>query len=106
MRLGVLFFVLLLAGCTASVNEPVISSPDIVIESFSFVPESLNVSVGGSVTWLNSDGAVHTIVADDGSFSSGVLNDGDSYSFTFNSPGTVSYHCSVHPSMRGVIVVD
>ncbi|HLE06242.1 MAG TPA: plastocyanin/azurin family copper-binding protein [Candidatus Nanoarchaeia archaeon] len=106
MRFGFLFLIFLVAGCTGKPSVDVNTSPDVVIQGFSFVPETLDVSVGDSVVWLNNNSAVHTIVADDGSFSSGVLNNGGFYSFTFTVPGIYEYHCSVHPSMRGVIIVD
>jgi len=81
----------------------------ISIKNFAFDPSSLTVKTGTVVTWLNQDGAPHTIVSDTGSpatFSSDSLSTGASYKFTFTQPGTYTYHCSIHPSMKGTIIVQ
>ena len=43
------------------------------------------------------------MTADDGSFDSGVLNPGDTYMVAFDGQGTITYHCAIHPEMRGSI---
>ncbi len=48
----------------------------------------------------------HTIVADDGSFSSGSLAKGATYSQTFSTKGTYKYHCGIHPTMTATIIVE
>jgi plastocyanin len=81
----------------------------IAIKNFAFDPSSLTVKSGTVVTWVNQDGAPHTIVSDSGSpaaFSSDSLSTGASYKFTFTLPGTYTYHCSIHPSMKGTIIVQ
>ncbi len=75
------------------------------ISGFAFSPQNATVKVGTQVTWTNKDSAPHNIKADDGSFDSGPLNQGASFTFQFNTPGTFSYICTVHPSMQGTIVV-
>jgi len=72
-----------------------------------FNPSTITVVIGinNTVIWNNDDSAPHTVTANDGSFSSGNLNPGDSYTFTFTTPGTYSYHCSYHPWMKGTVVV-
>jgi plastocyanin len=58
------------------------------------------------VTWTNLDSmAPHTVTADDGSWGSGTLGQGATYSHVFTSPGTYTYHCAVHPYMTGTVVV-
>ena len=64
------------------------------IASFSFQPASLTVSVGTTVTWTNNDSASHTVTADDGSFKSGTLGKGETFSQTFATAGTFAYHCA------------
>jgi plastocyanin len=69
----------------------------------------LTVKTGTVVTWVNQDGVSHTITSDTGSpvaFSSDSLSNGASYTFTFTLPGTYTYHCSIHPSMKGTIIVQ
>jgi plastocyanin len=67
----------------------------------------LSISAGITVQWNNSDTMAHTVTADDGSFDSGPLNPGQSFSHTFNAPGTFPYHCTIHgkTSMSGVVQV-
>ena len=104
------------AGCSSSQTPPANAAPTssaaggntVVIKNFAFDPSSLTVKSGAVVKWTNQDGASHTIVSDTGSpvaFSSDSLASGASYSFTFTQPGTYTYHCSVHPSMKGTIIV-
>ena len=75
------------------------------IKSFSFQPDVLKVKVGAKTTWTNDDAVAHTVTADTNSFASGNLQPGGSFSFTFTRPGTYAYHCSIHPSMHGSVVV-
>ena len=75
------------------------------IGNFAFAPPILNIAAGTQVTWTNQDGAAHTVVADDASFSSSSLQVKQTFSQTFSTPGTYSYHCSIHPFMQGKIVV-
>jgi plastocyanin len=59
------------------------------------------------VTWTNSDAAPHTATAQDReALQSGTLNQGDSYSQTFDQPGTFEYFCEFHSNMKGTIVVQ
>jgi plastocyanin len=81
--------------------------PTIPIDNFLFSPKTLTIPLGASVTWINRDGDVHTVAADDTpqTFKSAGLDTDDKFSFTFTKPGTYSYHCSVHPHMTGKIIV-
>jgi plastocyanin len=78
---------------------------EIVLKDFSFQPANMEVKVGTKVTWRNEDTAQHTVTSDDGAFTSPALDSGATYSFTFASAGTFKYHCSIHPSMVGQVVV-
>ena len=64
----------------------------------------LVVKAGTQVTWVNRDNTQHTTTSNSGLWDSGILNPGQSFSFTFNTPGTYSYICNVHP-MTGVVIV-
>ena len=70
-----------------------------------FDPPDAAVEPGSTITWTNDGALPHTVTADDGSFDSGVLNPGDSYTVAFNGQGTVTYHCAIHPEMRGSVTV-
>lgn len=82
------------------------SGTAVEIKGFAFGPDTLNVKQGSSVTFTNNDSAPHTATADDGSFDTGNLNQGDSKSVSFSAPGTIAYTCSIHPFMHGTIVVQ
>lgn len=75
---------------------------------FQFVPSTVTINVGDSVTWTNNANDAHTATADDGSFDSGTMNPGATFTETFNTPGTIAYHCTFHQSlgMVGTIVVN
>lgn len=74
------------------------------ISNFAFSPDTVDVAVGDTVTWTNDDSVAHTVVGD-GGIQSGDLAQGDTYSKKFDSAGTFSYRCSIHPSMTGTVVV-
>ena len=76
------------------------------IANFAFGPPTITVHAGTAVTWTNSDDDPHTVVADAGAFKSKALDTGDTFTQTFSTPGTYSYHCSLHPYMVGKVVVQ
>jgi plastocyanin len=80
---------------------------EVKIDDYSFSPGALTVPLGTTVTWVNHDETVHTVVAGDNprSFRSAGLDTDDKFSFTFNKAGTYAYFCSVHPHMTGKIIV-
>jgi len=77
----------------------------VTIEGGSFSPEVITIKAGGEVVWKNKDAAVHTVTADDGSFDSGALNQGDEFKRKFLSAGTITYSCDNHAWMKGKIEV-
>jgi len=70
-----------------------------------FGPRRIEIPVGGSITWTNNDPLVHTITADDGSWDSGPIEPGKTWTHTFTQPGEYAFHCTPHPFMKAVIVV-
>ncbi len=72
-----------------------------------YSPPTITVVIGknNTVTWVNNDDAPHTVTATDGSFNSGNLNAGQSWSYTFTAPGTYTYYCSYHSWMKGTVIV-
>ncbi|MBV9486522.1 MAG: cupredoxin family copper-binding protein [Frankiaceae bacterium] len=88
------------SGSTASGNT-------VTIQSFQFHPATLTVKAGTKVTFTNEDGTPHTATANPGSsFDSGSLSKGQSFTFTFSKPGTYTYICNFHQTMKGTIVVQ
>jgi plastocyanin len=78
---------------------------DVAIEGFTFAPTDLVVSAGDEVTWTNEDPAPHTVTAEDGSFDSGTLEPGQTFSVGLEGNGPVTYRCQIHPDMVGTITV-
>ncbi len=78
----------------------------VTIQNFAFSPATITVKAGDSVTWTNQDSAGHSATADDNSFDTGVLPQGQSKSITFSKAGTYTYHCSVHPNMKATVIVQ
>ncbi len=80
---------------------------NIEISGFAFSPSDLTIQVGDTVIWTNKDSVSHTITSDGGTElgSSNFGKDG-TYSHTFNTVGTYAYHCSIHSTMKGTIVVE
>jgi uncharacterized repeat protein (TIGR01451 family) len=74
--------------------------------SWGYAPPSITIHVGDTVIWTNAGSYAHTVTADDGSFDSGQVNAGATFSMTFNTAGTYAYHCSPHPWMKGTVVVQ
>ncbi|MBV8579807.1 MAG: cupredoxin family copper-binding protein [Candidatus Eremiobacteraeota bacterium] len=70
-----------------------------------FQPASITVKAGEKVTFINDDDDAHTATADDGSWDSEGLNQGQKWVHAFTKSGTIKYHCTVHPFMHGTLVV-
>jgi len=125
---GVLILVLgaVLAGCGSSATTTTTVAPatttsgvpttvaggsggattQVVLQNIQISPTSVTIKVGDTVTWTNKDGFAHRLVGDKSEFDSGNMAGGATFSFTFKSVGTIAYHCSIHPSMTGTIIVQ
>jgi plastocyanin len=77
----------------------------VAIADFYFQPQSLAIAPGTTVTWVNHGPSQHTTTADNGAWNSGALNSGGTYAVLFNTAGTYTYHCAIHPQMVATIVV-
>ncbi|MFF7164439.1 plastocyanin/azurin family copper-binding protein [Streptomyces sp. NPDC008086] len=80
----------------------------VAMSGYAFSPATLTVTAGSTVTWTNQDTAPHDVKTTSGpaAFHSAMLNKGGSWSFTFTTPGTYAYYCTVHPNMTARIVVQ
>ena len=86
------------------------AGPSVSVQDNQFVPTTVEAQVGATITWSNDGHSAHTVTADDASFDSGVLNAGDTFTITFDAPGTYAYYCDFHggpggQGMSGTIVV-
>ncbi len=75
------------------------------LDAYGFDQPNFSVNVGDTVTWTNTGSMPHTVTAADGSFDSGPINPGDTFSFTFSAPGTYNYACTPHPWMKATVTV-
>ncbi|MDD4901679.1 MAG: cupredoxin family copper-binding protein [Patescibacteria group bacterium] len=87
----------------APITPPAVTQGQVNIQNFSFNPAEVTVAVGDTVVWTNNDSVRHQIASD--SFNSVPLPQGGSFSHTFTAAGTFDYHCAIHPSMTGKIIV-
>src|ERR1700758_5194211 len=79
---------------------------EVAIDNFSFSPNTVTLSVGGTVAWTNHDKVPHVVSSAGNQFKkSPLLKTGQSFSHIFATTGTYSYFCSIHPRMTGKIVV-
>ena len=76
------------------------------IKDFAFNPATVEIPVGTTITWTNADSVAHTATALDGAFNSENLNQGQSFSHTFDAAGSHDYVCVYHANMKGTIVVE
>lgn len=82
------------------------TSSAISIKNFAFSPAKTTVKLGTKVTWTNNDTAPHTVTIDSGDGpKSENLENGESFSYTFEKVGNFAYHCSIHPSMTATVTV-
>ncbi|MBI4187186.1 MAG: cupredoxin family copper-binding protein [Chloroflexi bacterium] len=91
---------------TAPQPTPGQAPVEVEISGFAFVPATITVAVGSTVTWTNQDSVPHTVTSDAGIFDSVRLGRDGSFSYSFAERGTFSYHCAVHPYMKAKVVVE
>ena len=96
--------VMMVVQAESSSPEPV--EHVVKITRFKFVPDSLSVKAGDTVTWINADLAPHTATANDMSFDTGELKQNESGSITFTSDQTISYFCKYHPMMKASLMLE
>jgi plastocyanin len=70
-----------------------------------FVPAAVTIAAGQKIVFINDDDDAHTVTADDQSWDSEGLNQGQQWQHAFSKAGKIAYHCTVHPFMKGTIVV-
>ena len=106
--LVLLISAMVITSCSkgSSYNSTPTTPPTAVsIVNMSFSPAALNVTLGTTVTWTNNDNMTHTVTSDSSAFDSGNLTVGSKFTKVFSVAGTYEYHCTIHPTMKGSIVV-
>ncbi len=80
-------------------------SASVNIKDYAYDPSTITIPAGTSVTWTNLDTVPHTVTSTNGKFDSGILGQGRIFNYTFSDPGTYNYYCTIHPYMKGQVVV-
>ena len=94
------------SGGTTVAGTPVsIVSQASFLTNTAYAPSPISIAAGDTITWTNNDNTAHTSAGDDGSWNSGSIAPGASFSRTFPSAGVFSYHCTIHPGMVGTVTV-
>lgn len=98
---AVVFMAIVLTASTSQAG-----TVDVDIVGFAFVPDTLIIAPGTVVRWTNSDAVQHSSTSDAPLWDSGFLNQGQSWSRQFDAVGAFPYHCTPHPGMTAVIIVE
>jgi plastocyanin len=94
------------SGAVPTAPSGLVEAGRALMQDYLFLPETITIKKGTTLTWTNEDEAVHTVTADDGSYDSGRLGLGATFSRTFDRAGTFSYSCAIHPPMKATLVVE
>ena len=107
MKLRIVSFLTaaLLAGLPLAVPADSPAAPTVHIKNFMFVPATLTVAPGMTVTFVNDDDEPHTVTSTVKAFDSEGLDTHQTFKQTFAKAGTYMYFCEVHPYMHGTVVV-
>ena len=89
----------------AQQGAPVTGVTHMNMQNFAYQMANIQVRTGTTVTWTNQDSAPHSVTFKNGMKDSGLLSQGQSFSYTFNTPGTYQYYCTVHPYMVATVTV-
>jgi len=107
--LSTLLGVVLLLGLTTAQAAPTPRTPTVTkgvaVVNFAFMPKTLRIMAGTTVVWKNTTATTtHTTTSDTGLWDR-TLAPGATFRRTFSTTGNFPYHCTIHPSMTGTIVV-
>ena len=92
---------------SAGISMPDVSSNKVIIAGLQFLPATIRVKAGETVTWINYGPMVHTLTSqNNGLLASQPLSRGSMFSHVFKKPGVFHYYCLVHPSNNGLVVVN
>ena len=95
-----------LSGGLPQASPALAAAGKVVMQSYLFLPDTLTVEPGTTVTWANEDEVANTVTALDGSFDSGRMGPSTIFAYSFDQPGTYEYQCILHPaSMKARVVV-
>jgi amicyanin len=107
LRLTFLFIALASSACLAEEPNNAAANPVVTVgmDHNTFIPGEITVAPGTTVTWVNNEAMPHTVVDQNKGFRSKMLAKEATFSFTFTTAGDYDYLCSIHPNMKGKVVV-
>lgn len=95
------------ANAAAPAADAAAATDAVAVENFAYVPATVTIKTGTTLTWTNKDQDPHTVTSmNGGPLHSAPLNAGDSYRYTFTVPGRYDYLCTIHPFMTATVVVS
>ncbi|MCX6711532.1 MAG: cupredoxin family copper-binding protein [Candidatus Woesearchaeota archaeon] len=117
---GIIFYTLQLptsSNQSTNTGSPQVTQPpgsssgpqsyNVDIQNFAFSPSTMNIAKGDTITWTNYDSVPHTVTSDSGSeLDSSSISPGQTYTHTFNTAGTFTYHCNFHVTMKATVIVS
>ena len=110
-RYGILLIAITIVAMLAPASAQAATTM-VDIKNNMFSPQEITIKAGDTITWTNQDPATHNVDFDDDDdyddydIESPMLKKGETFSHTFNTPGTYSYDCDVHPFMKGKVIVQ
>jgi plastocyanin len=93
-------------GAHEPIGDGLASAARVEMRMVAFAPGEVRIRAGETIVWVNHDPLAHTVTADDRSWGSELLTEGQRYTRTFTQPGRYPYHCTPHPQMTGVVIVE
>lgn len=91
-------------------EEPMLTEVEVAMTPSTFEPALITIAVGTTVTWENTDSLAHTVTSGTRGSATGdfdvTLSPGEAYSHVFDELGTFEYHCTLHPGMDGIVIVE
>ncbi len=107
LSVAVLFAALASTPCLAEDSNSAGTGPvaSVSMDHNTFIPSEITVAPGTTVTWVNNETMPHTVVNPNKGFRSKTLVKDAKFSFTFTTPGDYDYLCSIHPNMKGRVIV-
>jgi plastocyanin len=100
-----LIAVVLLGVAVAATDGAAATPAEITMPGKLFAPREVDVLVGTTVTWRNTDHSTHTVTEDEDAFDSGHIRPGGEFAREFTTTGTFAFHCTIHRFMRGAVSV-
>lgn len=89
-----------------NISQATVATNQVQMQNMAFSPNNITIKTGETVVFTNNDSVDHTVTANNNSWDSGNLKAGGTFSHTFDTAGTFSYHCTYHTNMTGQIIVQ